>query len=136
MPGNVPGLFKGTAMPTRGWWAPLWTLPPTCSTLLNTVGLGADMGVIELWCGDGWFTVQIAKLARHMTAIDIDADRVKVARQRLAEDGMANCSFIFGVACVLGRLVREPVDLVFRANTFHGVPARSRLVDAVQTLNS
>jgi len=46
------------------------------------------MEVIDLCSGDGWFTLQIAKAARHVVAIDIDPQLLEVARHRF-ERGMA-----------------------------------------------
>src|SRR4029078_9040129 len=89
------------------------------------------MAVIDLCSGDGWFTLQIAKLARHVVAIDIDADLLDVARHRLAESGVTNCDFVAGNAHELTRLWPRPVDFVFLANAFHGVPDRTRLARSI-----
>ena len=62
------GFFEGTEMPTAGWWEALW---PDPAGVLASVGLKPCMEVIDLCSGDGWFTLQIAKVARHVAAIDI-----------------------------------------------------------------
>ena len=41
---------------------------------LAAVGITPGMEVIDLCSGDGWFTLQIAKLAPHVMAIDIDPE--------------------------------------------------------------
>jgi len=87
MPDRPLGFFEGTEMPTAGWWEALWPEP---AGVLRTVGIKSDMDVIDLCSGDGWFTLQIAKIARHVVAIDIDADLLKVARKRLDESGSTN----------------------------------------------
>jgi SAM-dependent methyltransferase len=79
----------------------------------------------------GWFTLPIARVASRVVAIDIDTERVRVAGVRLREAGVTNCEFIAGDAYDVARLVREPVDLVFIANAFHGVPDRPRLARSV-----
>lgn len=48
------------------------TLWPDPVSVLAKVGIKFDVDVIDLCSGDGWFTPQIAKLARHVTAMDID----------------------------------------------------------------
>ena len=106
-------------MPTAGWWEALW---PDPASVLASVGLKPGMDVIDLCSGDGWFTLQIAKVARHVAAIDIDPTLLEVAQVRLKESGLSNCSFIAGDAYDLARLWPQPVDLVFMANAFHGVP--------------
>ena len=123
------GFFEGTEMPTAGWWEALW---PDPAGVLASVGLKPDMEVIDLCSGDGWFTLQIAKVARHVAAIDIDPTLLEVARVRLMEAGVTNCSFIAGDAYDITHLWPEPVDLIFMANAFHGVPDPARLATAVK----
>jgi len=121
--------FEGTEMPTAGWWEALW---PDPAGVLASVGLKPGMDVIDLCSGDGWFTLQIAKIVRHVAAIDIDATLLEVARHRLAEGGATNCAFVAGDAYELARLWPPTVDFVFMANAFHGVPDGPRLARAVQ----
>jgi len=89
------------------------------------------MHVIDLCAGDGWFTLQIAQMAAHVTAIDIDRRLLEVARLRLTESGVRNCDYVEGDAYEIARLAPRPADLVFMANAFHGVPDRPRLARAV-----
>lgn len=124
----ISGFFEGTEMPTTGWWEILW---PDPAAILNQVGIRASMNVIDLCSGDGWFTLQIAKIAAHVTAIDIDPNLLEVARNRLIEAGVTNCNFVPGDAYGLDRLVSGPADFVFLANAFHGVPDRPHLARAV-----
>ncbi len=88
--------------------------------------------MIDLCSGDGWFTLQIAKPARHVAAIDIDHDLLAVARDRLAESGIANCALIEGDAYDIANLA-GPTDFVFTANAFHGVPDRRQLAQSVRS---
>lgn len=122
------GFFEGTEMPTAGWWEALW---PDPSGVLAKVGIRSGMDVIDLCSGDGWFTLQIAKIARHVVAIDIDQNLLDVARHRLTEAGMTNCDYVAGDAYDIGRLWPQPVDFVFMANAFHGVRDRARLTRSV-----
>jgi SAM-dependent methyltransferase len=128
MASNPPGFFEGTEMPTAGWWEALW---PDPAGVLAAVGVKPNMTVMDLCSGDGWFMLQIAKLARHVVAIDIDASLLAVARHRLTESGVTNCDFVAGNAYELTRLWPRPVDFVFLANAFHGVPDRERLARSV-----
>ena len=129
MSSGLPGFFEGTEMPTAGWWEALW---PDPAGVLATVGVKPGMEVIDLCAGDGWFTLQIAKVARHVVAIDIDRNLLAVARHRLAESGVTNCDFVGGDAYNLAMLAPRPADFVFMANAFHGVPDRLRLARAVR----
>jgi ubiquinone/menaquinone biosynthesis C-methylase UbiE len=116
-------------MPTAGWWEALW---PDPAGVLAAVGIKHGMDVIDLCSGDGWFTLQIAKIARRVAAIDIDPNLLDVARHRLAENGVTNCDFVASDAHALADLVLAPVDFVFVANAYHGVSDRPRLARAVR----
>jgi SAM-dependent methyltransferase len=128
MDDRPPGFFQGTEMPTAEWWEALW---PDPAGVLAKVGLQAGLDVIDLCSGDGWFTLQIARIARHVIAIDIDCSMLEVAHHRLVESGATNCDFIVGDAYDITKLV-APSDFVFMANVFHGVPDRLRLAEAVR----
>jgi SAM-dependent methyltransferase len=128
MSNGLPGFFTGTEMPDAGWWEALW---PDPAGVLSKAGIRPDMEVIDLCSGDGWFTLQIAKVVRRVVAIDLDPRLLHVARQRLAESGVSNCELIEGDAYNVASLAAGPVDFVFLANAFHGVPGRPRLARAV-----
>jgi len=129
MSADMRRFFEGTEMPTAGWWEALW---PDPAGVLAAVGVRPGMEVIDLCSGDGWFTLQIAKIARHVVAIDIDPALMEIARVRLAEGGVLNCECRAGDAYEIAELVPKPVDFVFLANAFHGVPDRPRLTRAVR----
>ena len=128
---RLPGFFEGTEMPTAGWWEVLW---PDPARVLASVGLKPGMDVIDLCSGNGWFTLQIAKIARRVVAIDIDRSLLEVARHRLTEAGTTNCEFVAGDAYEVAALAPRPADFVFMANVFHGVPDPTRLAQAVRKI--
>lgn len=115
-------------MPDPGWWEALWPEP---AKVLADIGLKPGMVVVDLCSGDGWFTLQIARIARKVIAIDIDGKLLATARVRLEEGGLTNCSFVEGDAYKVATLISEPVDFVFLANAFHGVPDQARLSRAI-----
>jgi len=129
MNNRLPGFFQGTEMPNAGWWEALW---PDPGGVLAAVGMQSAMEVVDLCSGDGWFPLQIAKRVRHVIAIDIDAALLELARHRLSERGVANCDLIAADAYDVATLVPHPVDFVFLANAFHGVPDQPRLARAVR----
>ena len=108
-----PGFFKGTEMPTAGWWEALW---PDPANVLAQVGIKPGLTVVDLCSGDGWFTLQIARRVRHVVAIDIDRALLEVAKLRLAESRITNCTFVEGNAYDIDKLVARPADLLFMAN--------------------
>jgi SAM-dependent methyltransferase len=129
MSGNFPGFFEGTEMPTAGWWEALW---PNPAGVLAAVGLTPGMDAIDLCCGDGWFTLPMAKIARRVAAIDLDPALLDVARRRLAQGGVSNCHCLAGDAYRIAELAPWPADFVLIANAFHGAPDRPRLARAVR----
>ncbi|HZF35262.1 MAG TPA: class I SAM-dependent methyltransferase [Candidatus Angelobacter sp.] len=128
---TAPGIFEGTGMPAPGWWDALWPKP---AEVLSAVGVRSGTDVVDLCSGDGWFTLAIARLARRVIAIDLDATLLATARMRLAEGGLTNCSFAQADAYDVAKVVSDPVDHVFLANVFHGVPDRPRLSKAVESV--
>jgi len=129
MADHLPGFFAGTEMPVEEWWQALW---PDPAGVLAAVGLRPDTDVIDLCAGDGWFTLPIARIARCVIAIDIDDAMIAAARGRLAAAAVTNCRLVQGDAYALARLAPRPVDFVFMANAFHGVPDKPRLARAVR----
>jgi ubiquinone/menaquinone biosynthesis C-methylase UbiE len=128
MTSRHPAFFEGTEMPTAGWWETLWPKP---AQLLEAVGLKPGVDAVDLCCGDGWFTSEMAKVAHRVLAIDIDRNMLDVARARLTKGGTTNCEFVEGDAYELPTLAGRPVDFVFMANAFHGVPDQPRLAQIV-----
>jgi SAM-dependent methyltransferase len=134
MTSRHPAFFEGTEMPTAGWWGTLW---PNPARVLEAVGLKRNMDAVDLCCGDGWFTSEMAKISRRVVAIDIDRNMLDVARGRLTKAGATNCELVEGDAYELTTLAGGQVDFVFMANAFHGVPDQPRLVQVVhKTLES
>ena len=114
-------------MPTAGWWETLWPKP---ARVLEAVGLKRNMDAVDLCCGDGWFTSEMAKIARRVLAIDIDRNMLDVARDRLIKAGTTNFELVEGDAYELTTLAGRLVDFVLMANAFHGVPNQLRLAQS------
>ena len=106
---------------------------PLPGFLLGDVDVAPGMDVVDLCCGDGWFTLPLGRIARSVVVIDIDATLLEAAQVRLAERcGAGNCTFVEAEAYDVDKVVRQPLDHVFLANAFHGVPDRPRLVRAIR----
>ena len=125
---NDDRLFPATIMPDSDWWHALW---PDPEAVLRAVGIGPDMQVVDLCCGDGHFTKPMCQLVPGKTwALDLDADLLGQAEQACRDH--ANFHSILGDARDLPARIRGPVDFVFIANTFHGVPDKTALSRAVR----
>jgi ubiquinone/menaquinone biosynthesis C-methylase UbiE len=129
MTNRHPAFFEGTEMPMAGWWETLW---PNPAGVLEAVGLKRNMDAIDLCCGDGWFTLEMARLAHRVVAIDIDHAMLERARDHIAKSGPTNCELVEGDAYKLLEFEHGPVDLVFMANAFHGVPDQPQLAQTVR----
>lgn len=127
---EISGFFVGTELP-EDYWEALW---PDPAGVLAAAGLMPGVNAIDLCCGDGWFTLPMTKIARHVTAVDIDAHLLAAARARLQGAGLTNCDFAEGDAYDLPQLVKSPADFVFLANVYHGVPDKPRLARAAATV--
>src|SRR5437660_5736687 len=125
---HLPGFFAGTEMPPAEWWQALW---PDPAGVVTAVGIGPGMDVIDLCSGDGWFTLPMARIAAHVTAVDIDDAMIEAAGNRLVAAGVTNGRLLRGDAYALARLAPRRADFVFMANAFHGVPDKQRLARAV-----
>ena len=117
--------FPATTMPDTDWWQALW---PDPRGVLVEMGIEAGMVVVDLCCGDGLFTAPLCGMASRVYAIDIDPEMLDRAKHAFAD--ASNCQFIVGDAMNIQAVVPEPVDYIFLANTFHGVPDKAGLLRA------
>jgi ubiquinone/menaquinone biosynthesis C-methylase UbiE len=124
----ISGFFQGTEMPDANWWQTLWSDP---ARVLVDAGLTTDANAVDLCAGDGWFTLPMARVSQHVLAVDIDPSLLNQARLRLLEADLTNCEFKVADAFDLPKLIVMPVDFVFLANAFHGVPDQIRLSSVV-----
>lgn len=125
---TLEGFFPATSMPDPDWWHALWPRP---GEVMERLGIEPDAEVVDLCCGDGLFTIALARMVRHVAGIDLDPAMLALARDRASEEHLTNCTFTVGDAYDLARLLPRHVDWVLIANTFHGVPDKTRLAGAV-----
>ncbi len=128
---TLAGFFPATAMPDSNWWEALWPQP---QQVLVALGVQAGMEGVDLCCGDGLFTAELALMCQRVIAIDIDPGMLALARAKVAATGATNCDLIEGDAYAVAELVRRPVDFILFANTFHGVPDKPRLARSVAAI--
>jgi SAM-dependent methyltransferase len=124
----IVGFFPATTMPDADWWQALW---PDPVTVLVEMGVRPGMIVVDLCCGDGLFTAPLARIVDSVYAIDIDPAMLDRARALVAAAGATNCHLVVADATTFDAVVPEPVDYVFLANTFHGVPDQLGLARTV-----
>lgn len=122
-------IFPATGMPDRDWWVALW---PDPEDTLRALGISPEMTVLDLCCGDGWFTAPLARLTGgRVYALDLDPKMLAAARAEVETAGATVLGWFEGDARDLDSLLPQPVDYVLIANTFHGVPDQTGLAKAV-----
>jgi len=121
-------MFTATSMPDKDWWSVLW---PDPATVLRLIGIEKDMDVVDLCCGDGYFTKPICELVYpgKTWALDLDFSLLREAEKHC--ECYSNFYPILGDARELSKQIGEPVDCVFMANTFHGIPDKIKFSQSV-----
>ena len=127
---HLQQFYPATSMPDRDWWQALW---PDPEQVMRQLGAVPTLRGIDLCCGDGYFTVPLARLVQpaQLTAVDLSPEMLQQAREAATEANLDNIHFMEGEAGELPRIIAEPVDWVFIGNTFHGVPDQTGLARAV-----
>ncbi|WP_169683373.1 class I SAM-dependent methyltransferase [Rhizobium sp. 57MFTsu3.2] len=127
----MAALFQGTSMPDRDWWSVLW---PDPQGLLQQIGIRRGMSVLDLCCGDGYFTGPLAALVDgRLAALDLDPAMIELAKAEVERSGASVRQWICADATsALAKHLDESVDFVLIANTFHGVPDQVGLACSVR----
>lgn len=120
--------FPATSMPDADWWQALW---PDPAAVLAKLGIAGHGTAVDLCCGDGLFTVPLASQERQVIAIDLDTKMLHAARLRANAAGRRNILYVAADACDLACMHEWCADCMLIANTFHGVPDKTRLAHAV-----
>lgn len=122
-------LYKGTSMPDQGWWSAMFADP---EGILRSLRIRPDMTVLDLCCGDGYFTAPLARMVTgRVYALDLDAALIDRAKAEIDRQGLSISEWIVGDARRADVLLPERVAYVLMANTFHGVEDRAALVDTI-----
>jgi ubiquinone/menaquinone biosynthesis C-methylase UbiE len=86
---------------------------PPSGTEVRLIQRYADIAgrrILEIGCGDGRLTRELAPLASSVVAIEPDPDRIAIARRMATSEGIRNVSFRVSSAENL-RLVGEPFEV-------------------------
>ncbi len=91
-----------------------------CSLLLANLGLRPGMTVCDLGCGNGFYTLRMAKRIGdgQVLAVDIQPEMLADMRQRLEAESIENVTPILG-SVYDPRLPNESVDLVLLVDVYH-----------------
>jgi len=120
--------FPATTMPEGTWWSELW---PDPEQVLKDLGITDGMSVVDLCCGNGWFTAPLSRLVGgggSLCALDLSSDMLAQAKTQVEAEGNPEvCQWVEGPAESFSAFVPPNSDAIFMANTFHGVPDKMGL---------
>ena len=90
--------------------------------------------VLEIGCGIGTTTMSFARAGAHVTAVDLSAESLALAKQRAQVYGVEDrVRFVVGDAEDLPSLVpAEPYDLVWSFGVIHHSPHPRRIIEHVR----
>jgi ubiquinone/menaquinone biosynthesis C-methylase UbiE len=122
--------FQNTRQPDWDWWGRLW---PTPGATLRDVGLDTGETVVEIGCGNGYFTLPAARVVAPATvyALDLDSALLDELARLADQQALENVRPVHGDARSLASNLPEPVDVAVIANTFHGIDDRASFLDEV-----
>lgn len=124
-------MFPATSMPDRDWWQTIWPSPEETMKLL---GVKSNMIATDICCGDGYFTIPLAKQCCKVYGLELDSTLLEQASRYSIESGVTNCQWIEGDAMYATQLITEKVDYVLMANTFHGIPDKIGMLKIIAGL--
>jgi ubiquinone/menaquinone biosynthesis C-methylase UbiE len=92
-----------------------------CSLMLTQLGVKPGMRVCDMGCGNGFYTLLMAKMAGkkgHVYAVDIQPEMLVMLNERADAAGIANVSPILGTI-VDPRLPKGQIDLILLVDVYH-----------------
>ena len=81
-------------------------------SLVESIGVGQGMKVLDLGCGDGTTALPAARLGADVLGVDIASNLVQAGNRRAQAEGLANCRFQEGDASNLEDLGDDSFDLL------------------------
>lgn len=117
-------IFPATSMPDSDWWHVLWPEP---KNIIISLGVKPGTIVLDLCCGDGYFTFSLAEMSSKVYGIDLESDLLEKAKSGAETQNLTNCHWINGDVMKFSEWISEPIDFVLIANTFHGIPEKEAI---------
>ena len=69
-----------------------WLQPP--SELIDKIAIGKDDTVIDFGCGPGFYTIELAKRAKSVIAVDVSPDMLAKAKNKATKAETTNIQFL------------------------------------------
>src|SRR3546814_6695135 len=121
-------------MPDRDWWAALWPEP---EATLRRMGIVPDMTVLDLCCGDGYFTAPLARLVGgKVCGLDLDQEMIRRAAAEAARQDATVSRWICADARAVAEHLADPIDYVVRSEEHTSeIPSLMRIPKDVVGMN-
>lgn len=123
-------------MPDTDWWSILWPNPAeTVRLTIEPTTVNHSSNILDLCCGNGYFTFPMTKLTNTGRVYGIELDNTlleeayKAAAETLEPAEQSKIDFLQGDAMRLTEMCGDTkFDLIFLANTFHGIPDKQEIL--------
>lgn len=106
-----------------------------CSTLLKALNIKPGMTVCDLGCGNGFYTLELAKLVGEkgqVYAVDIQQEMLHLLDQRAKDVGIANIKPVLGNE-IDPKLPPTSQDLIFLVDVYHEFSHPEHMLRAMRT---
>ena len=108
---------KGHTYSASGAWLldnPIrrWLQPP--SELIEKLALTSEQTVMDFGCGPGYYTIELAKRAKNIVAVDLQAQMLKKTQMKAAKSNAQNIRFLQSDGTNI-KLNDGSVDIIFLA---------------------
>ncbi len=94
------------------------TQPP--SKLIDMLSLSNSEIIVDFGCGPGYYTLEAAKRAKQVIAVDISTDMLNKAEKKIRKAGVKNVQFLQSNGSKI-QLEAGSVDVVFLITVYHEV---------------
>ena len=95
-----------------------WAQPP--SDIIEKLGITPNDTVMDFGCGPGFFTIELAKKAKNVVAVDVSPEMLKKAQNKAKKAHQENIKFLQSDGKTI-QLDDGTVDLILLVTVFHEV---------------
>jgi ubiquinone/menaquinone biosynthesis C-methylase UbiE len=105
-----------------------------CKTMLAALNVKPGDTVCDLGCGNGFYTLQLARLAGdqgHVLAVDIQREMLELLKDRASAEKVTNIETVLGTL-VDPKLKDNSVDLVLLVDVYHEFSHPEQMLSAIR----
>lgn len=105
-----------------------------CSLMLANLGVKPGMTVCDMGCGNGFYTLQMAKMVGqtgHVYGVDVQPEMLKMLNDRADKEAITNITPILGTF-IQPRLPRNKIDLILCVDVYHEFSYPEQMLSAMR----